>query len=109
MRSPGRPVAITGDGHDRYYASMTSGPGFACGVNGGEPCGWGAVKAMRGLAAIPPRRRTKQVRAALETGIDFLLSVDPATAAYPTATNVSSSWFKLGFPSGYVADVSAGR
>ncbi len=97
--------AITGDGHDRFFVSTTSAPGFACGVNGGEPCGWGAAKAMRGLAAIPPRRRTKQVRAAVETGIGFLLSVDPATAAYPTATSISSSWFKLGFPSGYVADV----
>ncbi|MDH4112615.1 MAG: hypothetical protein OEV60_08050 [Actinomycetota bacterium] len=98
-------AAITGEEHDRYYASTTSGPGFECGVNGGEPCGWGAAKAMRGLAAIPPRRRTKKVRAAVESGIAFLLSVDPATAAYPTATKVSSSWFKLGFPSGYVADV----
>lgn len=97
--------AITGDGHDRYYATTTSGPGFACGVNGGKPCGWGAVKAMRALAAVPSRRRTRSVRAAIRRGTDFLLSVDPATAAYPTDTHVSSSWFKLGFPSGYVADV----
>ncbi len=97
--------AITGEGHDRFYASATSGPGFACGVNGGLPCGWGAVKAMRALASIPPRRRTRAVRAAIRQGIDFLLSVDPSTAAYPTDTRVSSSWFKLGFPSGYVADV----
>jgi hypothetical protein len=98
-------TAITGDGHDRFYASTTSGPGFACGVNGGLPCGWGAVKAMRALASIPTRRRTRSVRAAIQRGTDFLLSVDPATAAYPTDTHVSSSWFKLGFPSGYVADV----
>jgi hypothetical protein len=97
--------AITGEGHDRFFASTTSGPGFACGVNGGEPCGWGAVKAMRGLTSIPPRRRTRAVRDAVARGTEFLLSVDPAIAAYPTATNVSSSWFKLGFPSGYVADV----
>jgi hypothetical protein len=97
--------AITGVGHDRWYPAATSAPGFACGVNGGLPCAWGAVKAVRALAAIPPRRRTRAVRDALEAGVDLLLSVDPASAAYPTDTQVSKAWFKLGFPSGYVADV----
>jgi hypothetical protein len=101
--------AITGEGfggdRHRYYASGTSGPGFGCVANGHLPCGWGAVKAMLALGRIPPTRRTPLVRRAIEQGVGFLLSVDPATAAYPIATNVSSSWFKLGFPSGYVADV----
>jgi len=38
----------------------------------------------------------------------FLFSCDPATAAYPAGygnVKPSQSWFKLGFPSGYVADV----
>jgi hypothetical protein len=41
-------------------------------------------------------------------GVEFLLSRDPATADYPMGwgnTKPSTSWFKLGFPSGYVADV----
>jgi hypothetical protein len=97
--------AVTGEGHERWYPAATSGPGFACGVNGGLPCAWGAVKAVRALAAIPPQRRTRAVRTALREGSDLLLSVDPATAAYPTDTKVSANWFKLGFPSGYVADV----
>jgi hypothetical protein len=33
------------------------------------------------------------------------LSRDPAVADYPTDTKVSPTWFKLGFPSGYTADV----
>jgi hypothetical protein len=45
------------------------------------------------------------VRRAIDVGVEFLLSRDPAEADYPTGTNVNSSWFKLGFPSGYVADV----
>jgi hypothetical protein len=97
--------AITGVGHDRFYASGTSGPGFGCAVNGREPCGWGAAKAMQALASIPPRRRTRAVRDAVTQGTEFLLSVDPATGAYPTDTHISASWFKLGFPQGYVADV----
>jgi hypothetical protein len=66
------------------------------------------VKALGGLARIPPRRRTAQVRRAIEAGVVFLLSVDPASAAYPMGwgnTRPNGSWFKLGFPSGYVADV----
>jgi hypothetical protein len=40
--------------------------------------------------------------------VEFLLSRNPAVADYPTAqegAKPSGSWFKLGFPSGYVTDV----
>jgi hypothetical protein len=48
------------------------------------------------------------VLAALDVGTEFLLSRDPAVADYPMGygnTRPSGSWFKLGFPSGYVASV----
>jgi hypothetical protein len=47
------------------------------------------------------------VQLAIERGTSFLLSCDPLVADYPTADGrpPSGSWFKLGFPSGYVADV----
>jgi len=100
--------AITGDGVARWYASGTSGPGFACGPNEGLPCGWGAVKALLALARIPPPERSPLVDRAIATGCGFLLACDPSTAAYPMGwgnTAPSSSWFRLGFPSGYVGDV----
>ena len=100
--------AIAGEGVERWYASGTSGPGFECGVNDGRPCAWGAVKALRGLAAIPPRRRTARVRRAIDTGVEFLFSRDPGVADYPMPigdTRPSAVWFKAGFPSGYSADV----
>ena len=97
-------AAITGEGVDRWHPWATSGPGFGCGINGTLPCAWGAIKALRGLARIPPRRRTQLVRRAIGIGTAFLLSRDPAVADYPTDTNVSPNWFRLGFPSGYVAD-----
>jgi hypothetical protein len=98
---------LGGSGAPRFFLSGTSGRGFACGVNEGLPCAWGAVKALRGLAAIPLARRTPAVEAAIEAGVDLLLSVDPATAAYPAGWGgtISRAWFKLGFPSGYVADI----
>jgi len=48
------------------------------------------------------------VTRAIDAGVDFLLSRDPAVADYPAAYSdgrPSAAWFKLGFPSGYVADV----
>jgi len=96
--------SITGEGFDGYYRSGTAGPGFQCAANGGLPCAWGAIKALRGLARIPSRRRTSQVRDAIERGVEFLLSRDLAVADYPAYGNVSPNWWKLGFPSGYVAD-----
>src|SRR5213593_963820 len=97
--------SITDDGFVTYHRWATSGPSFGCGINGGEPCAWGAIKALRGLAAILPRRRNAPIRAAIDHGVAFLLSRDPAVADYPTDTRISSTWFKLGFPSGYTADV----
>lgn len=101
--------AITG-GPDapRYYATATSGPMFACGANEGLSCAWGATKTVRALARIPMERRSDEVVTALDASCEFLLSRDPAVADYPMGwgnTKPSSSWFKLGFPSGYVADV----
>jgi hypothetical protein len=101
-------AAITGDDPGTYYQSGTNGPGFACAHNAGLPCAWGAVKGLSALARVPPARRTVQVERAVQQGVGFLLSVDPASAEYPAGygnTKPSSSWFKLGFPCGYVADV----
>ncbi len=91
----------------RYFASGTSGPAFACGVNEGLPCAWGAVKALLALTAIPAADRGQLVDAAIASGVDLLLSVDPAGAAYPAGWGgvISRAWFRLGFPSGYVADI----
>jgi hypothetical protein len=100
--------AITGEGVERWYATGTSGPGFACAANEKLPCAWGAVKALLGLARIPPAQRSALVDRAIETGAAFLLSRDPAVADYPMGwgnTRPSGSWFRLGFPSGYVTDV----
>ncbi len=100
--------AITGEGVDRWLATGTCGPGFACAANEKLPCAWGAVKAMLALARIPAPGRSPLVRRAIEAATDFLLNRDPAAADYPVGwgnTRPNGSWFKPGFPSGYVADV----
>lgn len=101
-------ASITGEGDIRWYRTSTSGPGFQCAINEHLPCGWGAAKAVLGLARVPVAARSRAISKALEAGVEFLLSVDPATAMYPMGwgnTEPSRKWFKLGFPSGYWADI----
>ena len=97
--------AITGAGQVQYYKSGTTGPDFACVANLGQPCAWGATKAMKGLAAIHHRMHNTAVKRAIKAGLEFLLSHDPAVADYPFTERVNSSWFKFGFPLSYICDV----
>jgi len=91
----------------RYLKSGLCGPGFCCSGNYHCPCAWGAVKDMLALSKVPPVQRTPAMRAAIEMGIDFLMSKDPAAADYPMGENTkpSRSWFQFGYPMGYVTDV----
>lgn len=97
--------AILGEADIDFFESGTSGPGFACGVNLGQPCAWGAAKAMNALLEVAPRSRTQRMKRALHVGAEFLLSRDPAEADYPYTDRVSSAWFKPGFPLSYWSDV----
>jgi hypothetical protein len=90
----------------RYY-SMKCGPNFACGANGKLSCSWGAVKVLLALGKIPKLKRSKIMNQAIRKGIDFLFSIDPMTAKYPTINdaNPNRSWWKLGFPVFYCTDL----
>lgn len=90
----------------RYYA-YKCGPDFACGANGGKACAWGAVKVMMAFGKLPKSRRTPLIDRAIQRGVDFLFSVDPADATYPTRTGAKTSrdWWKFGFPLFYVTDL----
>lgn len=97
--------SILGEQPVAYYASGVAAPGFACGVNEGQPCAWGANKAMRALLELAQEQRTPLIERALDAGARFLLSRDPVVADYPYTGRVSSTWFKLGFPLSYWSDV----
>jgi hypothetical protein len=90
----------------RYYAGKC-GPLFACGSNNKLSCAWGGVKVMLALSQWSGQRRTPLIKRAIKQGAEFLLSVDPATAAYPAgfSSKPSQSWWKFGFPVFYVTDV----
>jgi hypothetical protein len=90
----------------RYYA-YKCGPMFECGVNNKLACGWGAIKVMLAFSTLPPVRRTPLIKRAIKQGAEYLLSIDPATANYPTwnGAKPSRNWWKFGFPVFYVTDL----
>ena len=63
------------------------------------------MRALWALNRVPPEDRTPAVEAAIQAGVDFLLSYDVARADYPYQERINSSWFKFGYPLGYVTDV----
>ena len=91
----------------RYYATGKCGPTFACGANNKLPCAWGGVKVMLAFSKLPADQQTPLIQRAIQHGADFLLGVDPATAAYPSgwAEKPSGNWWKFGFPVFYVTDL----
>jgi len=97
--------SITGDGYEWYRKGGVQAPGFVCSANYGLPCGWGAIRALWALNGIPAAERTPAVQAAIKASVDFLLSYNVAQANYPFQERISSSWFKFGYPLGYVTDV----
>jgi hypothetical protein len=90
----------------RYYAGKC-GPTFACGANNKLPCAWGGVKVMLAFSKLPARQRTPLIKKAIQQGVDFFFSIDPATAKYPSgyADKPSGNWWKFGFPIFYITDL----
>lgn len=90
----------------RYYAGKC-GTLFACGANNKLACAWGATKVMLAFGRLPAERRTPLIERAIDQGVEWLLDVDPATAAYPTGYSAkpSGNWWKFSFPVFYVTDL----
>ena len=90
----------------RYYSGKC-GPGFLCGANNKQACAWGAVKVMLAFSKLPVEQRTPLIQSAIDRGVDFLFSGDPAEAPWPNGWNdkPSRNWWKFGFPVFYVTDL----
>jgi hypothetical protein len=90
----------------RYYAGKI-GPDFQCGANNKLSCAWGAVKVMLAFSKLTKDKRTPLINRAIQRGVDFLFSTDPADAGYPNGWNPkpSGNWWKFGFPVFYVTDI----
>jgi hypothetical protein len=90
----------------RYYAGKC-GPNFACGANDKQACAWGAAKVMLSFGKLPNKKRTPLIERAIQQGVDFFFSVNPASAAWPHAyaPRPSGNWWKFGFPVFYITDL----
>jgi hypothetical protein len=62
---------------------------------------------MLAFSVLPEERRTPLIEDAIRQGVDFLFSVDPAEANYPSgfSDKPSGNWWKFGFPVFYVTDI----
>jgi len=91
----------------RYLKSGTCGPRFCCGANAKKPCAWGAVNVLQAFSQLPQDARTPLIQRAIDIGLEFLLSKDPAVADYPMGYSAkpSRNWFRFGFPLFWVTDV----
>jgi hypothetical protein len=56
---------------------------------------------------LPAAKRTPLIQRAIDQGVAFLFSTDPAKADYPSGINEkpSRNWWLFGFPVFYVADI----
>jgi hypothetical protein len=56
---------------------------------------------------MPAESRTSLYERAIQQGVDFLLSSDPALADYPSgySDKPSRNWWKFGYPVFYVTDL----
>jgi hypothetical protein len=91
----------------RYLKSGVSGPNFACSGNNGLPCAWGGLKAMRAFSRIPSSKRSPLIQKAIDVGVQFFFSRDPAQADYPMgwSEKPNRSWWKFGYPIFYISDM----
>jgi hypothetical protein len=106
---------VTGEGmapktdkeSERRYYAYKCGPQFACGANGNLPCAWGAAKVMLAFGKLTEAKRTPVIKDAIQQGVDFLFSTDPAKADWPTrlGDKPSRNWWKFGFPVLYFTDL----
>lgn len=79
--------------------------GGRCRYNSNLPCAWSVVREVYGLAQIPAAERSERVRAAIATGIRFIMDdYDLLTVNYPADHHPHELWEKMSFPIFYHAD-----
>jgi hypothetical protein len=78
-----------------YYIT---GPLFSC--RRLKHCAWAGAKVMMALSRLPAERRSPLIKRAIEAGVDYFFSSDPATADFPgeMAPRPDRRWWKFHFP-----------
>jgi hypothetical protein len=102
----GLPLKVTGEGlavAERSSAGLHSlsyvtGPLFAC--RSTQHCAWAGAKVMMAFSRLQVERRSALIERAIEAGVKYFFSADPATADFPgeMASVPDSRWWKFHFP-----------
>jgi len=71
---------------------------------GAHTCHMGVVKALKAFAAIPPERRTGEVRAKTDAAADFLLRHHVFRRSHDLGRVSKPGWKRFGFPLMYQTD-----
>jgi hypothetical protein len=72
---------------------------------GKHTCFLGVVKGLKACAEIPPRRRTKNIRAFIQNAAEFLLKHRVYKRSHDLDRVIKAKWTKLGFPWMWDTDV----
>jgi hypothetical protein len=72
---------------------------------GRHTCSMGVVKALKGLAEIPPERRSVAVRTTLQSAAEFMLRHHVHKRSHDLGTVSKPGWKRFGFPRMYQTDV----
>jgi hypothetical protein len=65
---------------------------------GTHTCHMGAVKAVKALSAIPPNKRSGEVKNTIEKGADYLLQHHIYKRSHDLSQVAKASWLQFGFP-----------
>ena len=77
-----------------------------CTWNNDLPCAWGVIRDLYGLALIPEENRSTELKAAIQTGIHFLLDeYDLVSANYPYEAKIHPVWSRINYPLFYQSDI----
>lgn len=82
--------------------------GWRCPYNDDNPCAWGVVRTLWGLAVLPSGMFPEPRKSAIEAGVQFLLGKNRLiTADYPVRDTggVHPLWKRMNFPLFYQADI----
>jgi hypothetical protein len=104
----GLPLKVTSEGLASTDSGSTglrslsyiTGPLFACRMNKGRACAWAGAKVMMAFSRLLVERRAGLIEQAIEVGVDYFFSADPATANFPgeMAPVPDPRWWKFHFP-----------
>lgn len=71
---------------------------------GKHTCFMGIVKALKGLSAIPPERRTNEINDTINKAAEFLLIHHIYKRSHDLSKTAKPGWLKFGFPLMYQTD-----